>query len=467
MSKKTETEIKDSPAWRTIDRAEVANRLLQAETELAELQTKIEEEKRAPLASESRQIRELEGDVRDLREQVANVDRYQAALAAVPRVGDSGIPYGSLGRTNGPVTYRKAAEGGQFSYFKDLVGRAVYSDSDAAERLARHAQEVRAERPGLAIERRDISIGGAADFIPPIYLADQWAPLARASRPLADAIGPKPLPDSGDTLTVPKVSGGTTVAMQATEADAVSETNATKTSVTFGVKTAAGQQDLSLQLFERASPGFDEVIAQDLAAALATQVDNQVINGSDASGQVEGIRLADSINTVTYTEATPTAGMLYAKVAEGISKIHAARFLSPTLIAMAPRRWSFILSQRDTTGRPLVVEGSEGRTNAMAAFPGVAAEAMVGTMQGIPVLADGSIPLNLGAATNEDLVFVLRTPDLLLYESTPRIRVFPDVLSGTLQVRLQAVEYLAFSAERYPTSVTMISGTGLVVPAFS
>jgi HK97 family phage major capsid protein len=167
--------------------------------------------------------------------------------------------------------------------------------------------------------------------------------------------------------------------------------------VKFGVKTAAGQQDMSIQLFERSLPGMDEVIAGGLAAAHATQVDNQVINGSDASGQVEGIRLSDGINSVTYTDADPTAGELLAKIADGVQRIHSLRFQAPTVIAMHPRRWGFFLAARDTTGRPVVDPFAP--MNVAARFDRVASENVVGAIQGLPVLVDSSIPTNLGAAT--------------------------------------------------------------------
>jgi Phage capsid family len=96
---------------------------------------------------------------------------------------------------------------------------------------------------------------------------------------------------------------------------------------------------MSIHLFERASPGMDEVIAQDLAAAHASYVDTQVINGSDAAGQVEGILQSDGVNAITYTDASPKAGELLAKVADGVQRIHSNRYMSPNLIVMHPRRW--------------------------------------------------------------------------------------------------------------------------------
>jgi hypothetical protein len=82
------------------------------------------------------------------------------------------------------------------------------------------------------------------------------------------------------------------------------------------------------------------------------------------------------------------------------------------------------------------------------------------------VVTDPSMPTNLGAGTNEDVVHVLRASDILLYESGIRSRVLPEVGSGNLTVRLQVYGYLAFTAARYPASVVEIGGTGLVSPSF-
>jgi hypothetical protein len=95
------------------------------------------------------------------------------------------------------------------------------------------------------------------------------------------------------------------------------------------------------------------------------------------------------------------------------------------------------------------------------------AEGFAGSMQGLDVLKDANIPTNQGAATNQDPVIVTRREDLYLFESgTPTVRVYEEVLSGTLQVRIQCFGYIAFTAERYPKATTLITGAGLVPPTF-
>jgi hypothetical protein len=45
-----------------------------------------------------------------------------------------------------------------------------------------------------------------------------------------------------------------------------------------------------------------------------------------------------------------------------------------------------------------------------------------------------------------------------------RVRVLQEVLSGTLQVRIQLYNYVAAMQHRRPKAISVISGTGLVAP---
>ncbi len=84
------------------------------------------------------------------------------------------------------------------------------------------------------------------------------------------------------------------------------------------------------------------------------------------------------------------------------------------------------------------------------------------------MILDPNVITTDGAGTNQDQVFVLRAGDLWLMEDAagPYVRVYEEVLSGNLQIRVQLYNYFAFTAARYPSSVALITGTGLVTPTF-
>lgn len=354
------------------------------------------------------------------------------------------------------LTYEKH---GANSFFRDLLHAKVDNDYRALERLKRHQSEAE-------IEKRAISTtdGSGGEFVPPLWLQDEWVKLARPSRPIADTVNSMPLPPGTDTINLPTVSTGAAVAVQ-TDGNSVQSTDIATSSVTGALQTVAGQQDMSRQLFDRSVPGIDQVIFDDLARAYAAKLDSLVITGTVTNAK--GINQLASTNSVTYTAATPTAAGLYSKIADAIQQVHTNRYLPPSVIAMHPRRWAWLLAASDSNSRPLVVPNANGPFNVQGILERVAAENVVGTLQGLPVIVDSQIPTTLGASTNEDQVYVYRAEDLYLYEQdVPTPKVFEEVLSNTLQVRVQLYGYYAVIFGRYPKSISKIGGTGLVSPTF-
>lgn len=397
-------------------------------------------------------------------EETADVGRIAAAierqvnlsnaLKQVPR--DEPDPKGAP-RVTGkePLTYRKAAEGGQHSFFRDVLLAKAGNPASIA-RLQRHERE-------MAVEFRNDLTTSATDggeFVPPLHLQQEWAALARAGRVFANAIGSRPIPSTGMSFTVPKITGGATTALQTTQNTTVSETDPVTAEITLTVRTIAGMVDLSRQAFERSDPGLDMVVGADLAASYAVTLDAHLINHAN-----DGILNNANINAVTYTDASPTVGELYPKLADAIQKIHTLRFMSPDAIFMHPRRWAWILAALDTANRPLVTPYAP--QNSVAGFGGVRAEGAVGNMQGLDVFVDANIPSTLGAGTNEDAIIVTRLADNMLFETlTPRVRVYEETLSGELTVRIQVYGYIAYTSDRYGKAHTKITGTGLVAPTF-
>jgi len=405
-------------------------------------------------------IRALDEDIKARAERITELSEEDK------RSSDAALAFRQAEMVSSRVKVNSEArtyeQGNGRSYFADLATSTINQDIDARQRLERHAAEVRMDPEYRDLIRTD---GNGGYFVPPLWLSD-YVELARAGRPTANLVTNLPLPPGTDSINVPKISTGTATAIQVGDGSAPQETDLADTSVACGVKTIAGQQDMSIQLFEQSPFNFDQIVMADLAADYATKVDVQVLSGSNANGQVKGIYGASGVNAVTWTDTTPTVSELYSKLADGIQKIHTNRFQPPTVIVMHPRRWAWMLAAVDSQGRPLVVPNGQGPTNAIAAFGTVGSEQVVGSLQGLPVVTDPSIPITDGSGTNEDSIIVMRAQDCILYESSLRTRVLPEVLSGTMQVRVQVYGYLAFTAERQPKSITILSGSGFATPSF-
>ena len=357
-----------------------------------------------------------------------------------------------------PLTYSRFSPNG---FFRDLYRRDIAHDPQAAERLARHTREMEVEKRAKFDLSSTDSAGGY--LVAPLWLQDQFVDLARPGRVVADAIGTRPLPPNTDSINLPTLSTGVSVADQS-DGGGVSNTDAAFSTIAGAVKTQAGMQNVSQQLVDRSVPGVDEVIFADLVKVYALNLDTAVINSATSSNL--GLLQVSSTNAVTYTDSTPTVGELYSKIADGIQQIHSNIYRPATAVFMHPRRWGWVLAASDTTGRPLV--SPVAPMNPSADFGGVVAQGLVGQIQGLPVYVDANIPTTLGTGTNEDAVIIAATDELFVYEdqSGPYLETFRDVGSGTLTVRFRLHNYWAQINARRPKAISKITGTGLAAPTF-
>lgn len=424
------------------------------------------------------------------------VENVRAEVRAQAEERSEKVPEGAVSVRSEPLTYNRG-DGSQ-SYLADLaaVSLSQLERDGAADRLKRHAAEMRVEMPALErrlfgperqeireydpatrgfVERqinyrqetRDLTRtdGAGGEFVPPLWMVEDYVALARAGRVIADRCNRMPLPAGTDSINIPTVATGSTVAPQTQDNASVSETDITTSSVSAGVKTIAGQQDVALQLLEQSPVAYDQVIFGDLAGDHAEQTDVQVINGSNASGQVRGILQIPSIDTTAYTDATPTVPELYPKIADSLNQVATTRFRPAEVIFMHPRRWYWMASALDDSNRPFVVPAANGPQNALAVAGANVAEGFAGTILGVPVVVDANIPTDQGGGT-EDVIIVTRPSELYLFEGPIRTRVLAEVLSGELTVRFQLYNYLAFLPHRRAASTSIVSGTGLAAPTF-
>ncbi len=390
--------------------------------------------------AEDTEFRDLTDQIKDLDETIVARDARVSELADEEKRAehtDRAFKRAALTETNVRVkseapTYER---GSRQSYFRDLALAQINQDRSAQARLDRHAEEIELE--SRTNPNRTDGTGGY--FVPPAWLMDQYAEYLRAGRTTANVIGSMALPAGTDSLNIPKLATGSTAIIQTADAASVSSTDVTDSTVSAGVKTIAGQQDIALQLLEQSPLSFDEIIFRDLVADLNMNLDRQVISGSNASGQVKGL-LTVTVGNTTVSYIGTTSAALYSKIAGAVNTVHTSRFLPPDAIIMHPRRWATFLAATDTAGRPLVVPSAQVPQNAQGTFEGPNSEGAVGSLQGVSVYVDPNVPTNLGASTDEDRIIIIRKSDPLLWEGGLNTRVLPEILSGTLQVRLATSE---------------------------
>jgi HK97 family phage major capsid protein len=447
-----------------------------AETEARSLAT----EELATVAEKRKAIKEVDERIIEFAEEEM---RAREAAEAAGRI----LHDGTVHVRREPMTYERHNR--SQSYFRDLGLAHVGGDEEARQRLRSHRTEMDVELPKLearreaamqralddlsigerrgGVERRDITRtdGAGGEFVPPLWLIEEFGEFARAGRAFADRCRQIPLPAGTDSINVPRITTGTAVAAQTADNAAVQETDLVTSSANGPVRTVAGQQDIALQLLEQSPIVFDELIFSDLTADYNAKLDLQTINGSGAAGQHTGALVLAGTNAVTYTDASPTVSELFPKGADGVQQVATNRKLPPNCVVMHPRRWFWMTAALDANGRPLVVPTVNGAYMAQGVALDVLAEGPVGFWHGLPVYLDANMPITLGVGA-EDAILIVRGPDLLLFEGGIKTRALPEVLSGNLTVRLQVYAYSAFIPGRQPTAISKINGTGLTTPTF-
>lgn len=419
-------------------------------------------------------------DASKKQEEIAALDeRIATAVANEKRTAElaearkeAGVkPFATATVTREAMTYDK---NGTNSYFRDMYLAQRTNDPAAWDRLRQHNKEVDTEIRNGKFEYRDISRtdGSGGDFVPPIYLINEYAEFARAARVSADLLTGMALPTGTDSINVPAITTGTKVAFQTADNAATTTRDLVTSTVTAPVRTISGYQNASIQLVEQSplAGGLDRMIFADLMADYALQLNTAVLgNGDGTSGTIQGLvnKYNDSTNSipVTWTETTPTAANGLKAIAQAISKVTTNRFRKADAIIMSPQMWYWFVSSVDNANRPLVVPAAAGPFNAGGVLTAPGAPAgLVGTIHGVPVYVDATMPNNLGAGTNQTPILVGKFDDSYLFESGVKTRVLPDVLSANLTIRFQVYGYTAL-AHRFAKNVSVITGTGTIVPS--
>lgn len=405
-------------------------------------------------------------EVSALDERIATAEAVETRAAAIAesRKESKIAPFGGAVVTREAMTYDKD---GRNSFVRDMINATMRNDATSWERLNRHQAEVN-------VESRDISRTDTAggDFVPPIYLINEYAEFARAARVTADLATTMALPVGTDSINIPAVTTGTQVGFQSADNGSTTTRDMVTSTVTAPVRTISGYENVSIQLVEQSplAGGLDRLVFGDLMKDYALQLNTAVTgNGDGTSGTLRGfVNLGtDTTNGIptTWTETTPTAVNGLQSISKAISKVVTNRYQAVEAIVMHPSMWYWFASATDGASRPIIVPTGAGPFNAngVVTAPGAPA-GLVGTIHGVPVYVDATLPKNFGAATNQSPILVGKFSDSYLFESGVKTRVLPDVLSANLTVRFQVYGYMAL-AHRYAKSVSAITGTGTVAPS--
>lgn len=466
--------------------------LSSTDAELAKLRKRVENDRAAAVTAaldlSKRAASDPEADA-ELEFAFSRIDQLSQRLGAIPEVRV----------TREPDIYQRGDR--RVGFFRDLVAAAdppfpvpgVSSGHEARERLRRHSEyervrlEVQADLSQRAlglygIERRArpttgefsqralSSVSGAGgEFVPPKWMTELWASVARAACPLRDLSTRVDLPPDTLELHVPRFDSVAGVVPEQTENTQPSDVYSATDAVVAPVRTFLGDAMLSLQEFQRSVLASDEIILRDFADNYGAALQSQLINGTGTNGQLLGllnvspstVNSVPGARLVTYTDASPTATKIVQAVAQCAAQISDTRERPPSVILCRGARWFYLSGSPD--GSTNVSEQRVGT----GVIPTDSDTGPFGPIASLPVYHDNTIPANLGTGTNQDAIVLVRAKDIiLLEEAAPRFTSFTaGGNANQLEVVLQWHTYTAAFTSLYPSGIGTVQGTGLVVPA--
>ena len=410
-----------------------------------------------------------DGAVTAAQREVDNLTGEVAREAELATLQARSIPtqrraaYDQVGRVGQEErTYRpdQDREGAQF--LRD-VGSLITNPADfgSRERLARHMSEEQVER-GEYLQRA-AGTGAFAGLVVPQYLTDLYAPATAALRPFADAINKHPLPASGMTVNLSRITTATSTAIQSSENSAVSETNIDDTLLSISVQTIGGQQTLSRQAIERGT-GVEGVMLEDLFRRYATTLDSTLLNQATNG-------LTNVATSVAYTDASPTVAEFYPKILAALAAVEAGMLdmaSGDNIAVMNSRRWYWAQNALSSTWPIVAQPGIAAQMFATNSANSYGSGARGILPNGTPVIVDNNVATNLGAGTNEDEVYILDRRECHLWEdaSAPMFIRAEQPAAASLGVLFVVYGYMAYTHARYAHS-QKIAGTGLVTPTFT
>jgi HK97 family phage major capsid protein len=340
-------------------------------------------------------------------------------------------------------------------FLADAIAAEFGGSYEARERITRYQRE--------SMEKRDSGSANFAGLVIPQYLVSEFAGIRRPGRPVLDISTNAALPAQGMTVNIGRLTTGVTSYVQASENTAPTESSPDDTLLTVNVNTVASMFDISKQAVLRGT-GVETQLLGDAVRSYQSRLDGLAISGSGSSGEHRGILNTSGINATTYTDASPTWAEFFPKLVEAIQNISSNFYGGATHIVAHPSLIGCWLRALDSTNRPLFNATAGNPFNAPGTFDRPAYD--MGGLQilGIPVIADANVPTNLGTGTNETAVIVGDFRESYIWEDNAGSPLFvrfeqPD---GNIAIRTVVFGFSAYTAGKYPTAFSAITGTGLI-----
>ena len=335
--------------------------------------------------------------------------------------------------------------GGSFSYIGDQYRAAKFSDQAAAGRLTQHTNAMRDNA-----HLRDVLGAGATTFglglVPPVWLADLFAPILHRRLRVASVVRQVPWPGSPFSWSIP-IAGTAATTTVVAEGINPAEADPSYTVLTVTPKAVSGFSEVSRQMLDASNPAVDAIIWQDMIGNFFDNCETEFITALTAQAGVNAVTV--SAGTATTTDLlNQRSGLL-----DAIAAVSDNNGGDADVFVGRNSRWVTYLKFQDANGRPVVLAQQYAPQNAIGR--GDLTQAYRNPRQGSLENLDAVTSPTVAASTG----FVLNSQELIFTYSPPMQFMFEQP-AGPALVRIGVFGYEASITGRRPKAITKITYSG-------
>jgi len=279
----------------------------------------------------------------------------------------------------------------------DKAGLELEISQDMQQVLGRRTKGILI--PFEALQQRAITIGGTgSNLVPEDHLSGSFIDVLRNSSRVM-SLNPTVLRGLVGNVDIPRKTAGSTAYWIAGDGgDSVTESTPTFDTVSLTPKTVGGAVSFSHKTIVQSSPDIEQLVRQDLADLIASEIDLKSIAGSGSSNQPTGIIATSGIDSSTYANGSSPAFTDYVAMETAISAANGdfgnmAYLLTPALAGTAkitPRQGSGVEGNFVWQGGTIndIAAHKTGNMTAGYAVLGNWSQLLVGFWGGIEIDAD-------------------------------------------------------------------------------
>jgi HK97 family phage major capsid protein len=340
---------------------------------------------------------------------------------------------GAKTRDRDPGFYTR---GSQHSFVGDQYRATKLGDTAAAERIAKHANALRDD-----VHLRDVLGAGATTFgaglVPPVWLAEQFAPVLHRKLRVASQL--RQVPWAGPFPWSIPIAGTVALTSSITEGVNSTETDPGYSILTVTPGTIMGYSEVSRQMLEASNPAVDSVIWGDLTGDFLDRCETTVITALENQA---------SVNLATVTDNTVATGMRNV-VLDGIAAVSDNSGGDADIFVSKNSKWVSYLKLTDTTNRPLINAMRYNPQNVVGIQqPGQQFRSPIqGDLESLAVVTSPTVGTMRG--------FIINSQELL-YQNSPPMQFSFEQPAGPALIRVGVWGYVAVVTGRRPKAITKI-----------